>query len=250
MTLRRSPFRMVAFLFALVALGVAAACDAPTETDGDVTGTWRVVGGDLDFYFVITEDTITTYDGERSPECYGVQVYEIVSRDGDSFVIRVVLTAETDTVTIRRDGNDLLFGDPDGAGLRLTPSSVDVSTFEICTGAGADPAIQCTSLSPLVIGTPVDGVLNSFDELHQGFYFDLYALQLDASATVQIDLEAENFDAYLYVFDAAGTLIGENDDGGTGFNARISLQLDAGCYRVEATSWRAGVVGSYTLTAS
>jgi len=62
-----------------------------------------------------------------------------------------------------------------------------------------------------------------------------------------IDLTSADFDAYLYLTDAQGNVIEEDDDGGIAPNARIIRTLDPGQYYVLANTLRRGESGEYHL---
>ncbi len=66
-----------------------------------------------------------------------------------------------------------------------------------------------------------------------------------------IDLESTDFDAYLRLEDPGGKELATNDDGGDGFNARLTFTPDrSGTYRIIATTFRDGQVGRYILKVS
>ena len=55
-------------------------------------------------------------------------------------------------------------------------------------------------------------------------------------------------DTYLFLYDAAGKKLAEDDDSGGGLNARIIFHAEQdGTYRIRATSFNAGR-GAFTLT--
>ena len=78
-----------------------------------------------------------------------------------------------------------------------------------------------------------------------------YSFTLGQAGSVEIDLVSSVFDAFLALregTDVAGRLVVSDDDGGQGTNSRISTELSAGTYTVEATSYATGVTGEFTLT--
>jgi hypothetical protein len=66
---------------------------------------------------------------------------------------------------------------------------------------------------------------------------------------VNIDMKSTVLNAYLFLLSASGSVIGFDDNGGGGNNARIGAALAPGTYLIEATSTVAGV-GDYTLSVS
>lgn len=79
-----------------------------------------------------------------------------------------------------------------------------------------------------------------------GRYAKRYNLRLSSCRKIQIDLESTTTDAYLYLH-TNGVRIAKNDDGGGRANSRVALDLVAGTYEVEATTYHAGKTGSFTL---
>ncbi len=78
-----------------------------------------------------------------------------------------------------------------------------------------------------------------------------YSFTLGQAGAVEIDLVSSAFDAFLALregTDVAGSLVVSDDDGGQGTNSRISTELSAGTYTIEATSYATRVTGAFTLT--
>ncbi len=83
-------------------------------------------------------------------------------------------------------------------------------------------------------------------------YVQRFAFTIAAGAAMQFDMVSTALDAYLVLQNATtGATIAENDDAGANTtNARISVNLPAGQYIVNATTFNAGEVGFYQLTAT
>lgn len=84
---------------------------------------------------------------------------------------------------------------------------------------------------------------------------DWVRVQLVAGQTYTIDLtgapsgDGTLGDPYLYLRDAGGTLITSNDDGGLGFESRITFTATStGYYYLDAGAFSSSAVGSYHLT--
>ena len=84
-----------------------------------------------------------------------------------------------------------------------------------------------------------------------GSHARYYTFTLAQASDVTIGLES-SADTYLYLRQGeakSGTALHEDDDGGEGTNSRIQADgLAAGTYTIEATTYRAGETGSFTLT--
>ncbi|MCY3952273.1 MAG: pre-peptidase C-terminal domain-containing protein [bacterium] len=116
--------------------------------------------------------------------------------------------------------------------------------------AGAcEPAGVLRGVAGAVSGIPsvewdagcVSGVRGNGDH-----YARRYRLDVRDAGEVTIELSSQT-DTYLYLLDAQGDVIVEDDDGGSGTDSRIVRDLSVGRYLVEATTYRAGASGSFTL---
>ena len=95
----------------------------------------------------------------------------------------------------------------------------------------------------------VEGSLSEGDiTLNDGSLYDEHTFQGQAGQIVRITLESDAFDTYLLLIAPSGDPISENDDGGSGNNAEIVVQLpDDGPYRVLATAYDQTGGGAYRL---
>jgi|GEM_PF-3776260 len=96
----------------------------------------------------------------------------------------------------------------------------------------------------------VTGVLHQDNERHptRGAPMQAYPLVLEEETALDIQLDSNDFDAYLtLVHQADRSVVVEDDDSGQGLNARIMTQLPAGEYEIWATSL--GGNGRFTLSA-
>ena len=169
---------------------------------------------------------------------------------------------------LQRPGLDLLtmFGD------------VARDVFEITSGAQA-PAVYSSLIAPVTlyadasVDLPLPGEcsrqlgLLSFPEYMEngtldgscstehypaGEYAVYYGFTLEDAATVTLEMTSVDVDSWLAL--RRGSPPGgvepleEDDDGGTGGDARIERFLNAGDYTVEATTLDAGETGDFTLT--
>lgn len=95
------------------------------------------------------------------------------------------------------------------------------------------------------------GELNRTDrELDSGEYYDLYTFEGRRGQEVVIEMESDDFDTYIILEGPDGERW-TNDDGGSGTDSRLQLDLpDSGVYRVFASSYADGATGDYRLTIS
>ena len=111
-----------------------------------------------------------------------------------------------------------------------------------------DPCVAALSGDGSVTGQWAAGCGSS---ARAGRYARFYTFSLDSPSRVTIDLES-TADTFMYLRRGAaqksGAAVVSNDDGGDGYNSRISRHLAAGDYTIEATTYRASTAGSFTLT--
>ena len=101
---------------------------------------------------------------------------------------------------------------------------------------------------------------NIFSELEEedesdnrpGSHAKYFTFTLTETKTVTIDMEGNNMDPYLYLLQGqrGGSVIEENDDidaSANDYDSRITRELVAGTYTVEATSHGAGSLGTFIL---
>lgn len=114
-------------------------------------------------------------------------------------------------------------------------------------------------VTPAALNQPISGSWGGGDcqsPLRAGAFADRYSFAASSGQQVAIHLASANADAYLYLIGPGGEVIAQDDDSGggaSGQDARIPASglftLPAsGAYVIEATTWGAGVSGSYTLT--
>jgi hypothetical protein len=106
--------------------------------------------------------------------------------------------------------------------------------------------------TPLTLDTPVEGTITNEDP------YNAYTIQAEVGDVISASMEATSgsLDTYLFLIDANGTIIAQNDDAdGTTRNAALnSVVLNtAGTYTLVATRYGqqiGGTEGTYTLTAT
>ena len=74
-----------------------------------------------------------------------------------------------------------------------------------------------------------------------------YPLAISYPRTVQIYVDGHGLDPTVSVYDAYGSRIGFNDDGGSGLDSALALTLAPGNYVVEITGYGSST-GPFTLT--
>lgn len=121
------------------------------------------------------------------------------------------------------------------------------------------PAIARTSVEPTPATTTQlaqvlfqrEGVLEDGDEVLQSdnSLYDIYTFSGQARQQITIDLESDEFDTYLAIFNSDGSLLGENDDTPGSTNSSITMTLPAdGDYLIVVNGYDSSDLGRYLLT--
>ncbi len=158
------------------------------------------------------------------------------------------------------------------------PGRVDTREFTIvaacATGHTQQPDRSCTApaavcTQPLGRGAitsqtpilgPETGTWESSCVLPAGrrhssgpYYVKHYTLTLDAAATVTIDLTSQDQDTYLFLLRGhgpGGTEITHDDDGGEGWNSKLTdISLTPGDYTISASTYRSERTGRFDVRA-
>jgi hypothetical protein len=84
---------------------------------------------------------------------------------------------------------------------------------------GDDP---CEESVPIALEQTLSGTLEVGDcQLDDDSLIDFYSFQGTAGQAISISLNSNDFDTFLFLLDADGEVIAQDDDGGTGVNSRI-----------------------------
>jgi uncharacterized protein (TIGR03437 family) len=159
-------------------------------------------------------------------------------------VYRYAVSADASALTPGNYSGRVLFAVEDRT-LTLTASLI----------VSAPSGSECET-QPITLGSSVSGSLTASScrsARQANSYASRYSFAARAGEGVRIQLGAPNMDPYLYLFDAAGTLIAADDDSGGGNDARIPstgnfLTLAAaGTYFIEATTFGSNETGTFSL---
>jgi serine protease Do len=139
-----------------------------------------------------------------------------------------------------------------GIGLAIEADTVKQFITAVRNGAIANNS-QPSLAAPTVIklnGNPITATLGTTDTtLPDGSYYKSYQFQGVAGQSVVIEMRGNGIDPYLVLFDSSGRKIAEDDDGGGGKNAKLSLVLPStGRYTLYANSYEVGETGSFVIT--
>ncbi|NJR64538.1 MAG: tetratricopeptide repeat protein, partial [Leptolyngbyaceae cyanobacterium CRU_2_3] len=108
---------------------------------------------------------------------------------------------------------------------------------------------QAQSSSPTVASFSFNGRLDANSETAgDGSYYNLHTFEGKAGQAIVIEMSSSELDTYLILLNAKGKRLAENDDGLSGTDAQIIIELPTtGTYTVVANSYGVGATGSYQL---
>ncbi len=114
------------------------------------------------------------------------------------------------------------------------------------------PAACSSSTTAMVSGGTASGTLSVTDcraTVRPNSFFDSFTFTATAGTTYTIGMNSTAFDAYLYLFDSAGSQVAANDDSDGSTNARISYTATtSGTFTIQATSFGSSSTGAYTVS--
>jgi len=147
--------------------------------------------------------------------------------------------------------NTAVFADGTGnVRLGFAISSDRLRQFLADVQAGRVGLWESTPTPQLQINAPkLTASFSHRDEtLPDGSYFQIYEFQGQAGQNVVIEMNSQQVDPYMILFDPQGRQIADDDDSGGGKNALIRTRLPlTGTYTLYVNSYEAGKIGSYTL---
>ncbi|HYE97180.1 MAG TPA: hypothetical protein VD962_13340 [Rubricoccaceae bacterium] len=133
-------------------------------------------------------------------------------------------------------------GDPDDDNNDGGLSAADRETLETALG--------CDTVASLSLDDAESAALSTTDCAgFNGSYIDYYGFRLTSATGVVIEMESDEMNPYLWLYNAEGDVIAQNDDiePVTNLNSRIQISLEAGLYAIGANNLSTGVTGAYTV---
>lgn len=173
-------------------------------------------------------------------------------------------------LVVMDDSENLVAWDDDGGGglnaaleVQLEPGRYfilaqgypgETGAYQLAVAAANDP---CAATRTLALGQSVTNTMAVTDcQFSDGGgptrFLQRYRLTLPTATSVQIDMTSSAIDAYVVVQNAnTGAVVAENDDvSPQSTNSRVIVNLLAGEYIVNATTYGANETGPFQLTAS
>ena len=125
-------------------------------------------------------------------------------------------------------------------------------TIEASSTSPPTPVCTVTSLGTISgTVTRIGSWANDCESVNRSDkYARFYSFSVGETSDVQIDLSASE-DTYMFLLSGSGTtgsVLASDDDGGVGRDSQIQIELSAGTYTVEATTFSSRRTGSFTLT--
>ncbi|MEO7997327.1 MAG: Ig-like domain-containing protein [Gemmatimonadaceae bacterium] len=111
------------------------------------------------------------------------------------------------------------------------------------------PPDPCLTVRAITVGQTVSGALASADcRLTDNSALQYFTFTLATETVLEIEMTSSAVDPYLFVADNNGNTVVEDDDGGTGNNARVLRSFPAGKYLLVANAYDANSFGAYQLS--
>jgi hypothetical protein len=176
---------------------------------------------------------------------------------GRGFAPEVQVQAGSRTLATAFQGRWYGFG-PDAefvTSMTFTPPTT--RDYRILVGVGpfvlehAGPWRYLTQISELKVAFSFREQLTRLDPLHalRNGPYKRHSINLEAGKTYQMDMSSTVLDSYLFLEDARGQVLQQDDDSGGGLNARLIFRpARTDTYQLVATTFKEGVYGPYTLT--
>jgi S1-C subfamily serine protease len=136
------------------------------------------------------------------------------------------------------------------SGLGFAISSDRLRQFLADVQAGRVGLLEANPTPQLQVNAPkITASFSRRDEtLPDGSYFQVYEFQGQAGQSIVIEMNSQQIDPYMILFDPQGKQIADDDDSGGAKNALIRTKLPVtGTYTLYVNSYEAGKIGSYTL---
>ena len=113
--------------------------------------------------------------------------------------------------------------------------------------AQSETPAQSGGIKPSTVEGRLDSNSQTFED--DKSYYNVHTFEGRAGEQITIDLTSSEFNSYLILLDPEGKKIAEDDNAGSGNNARIIVTLPtSGTYTIIANAYKAGETGNYTLT--
>ena len=137
----------------------------------------------------------------------------------------------------------------DADGSRSEGAFVDDSPHGVWTYFDQDGQKMFTIGYLVPGGGTASGRLSASDAVRDnGAHYDTWTVTAIAGQRLVITMESGELDAYLLLEGQDGAFIAQDDDGGSGSNARIDTRVpEAGQYRVIASSYGSSETGTYRI---
>lgn len=144
-----------------------------------------------------------------------------------------------------------------GIGFAISTSQIRSFLLAVQNGTASTVASRQNQVirEPSPITIDGDTVSDHLDErsnlLPDNSYFNAHIFEGQAGQRISIAMNSEQVDSYLLLYGPNQEYLGENDDTGSGRNARLEITLpDDGTYFIFANSYGASEQGQYELSIS
>jgi len=108
--------------------------------------------------------------------------------------------------------------------------------------------LDCDRVRSISLGNSTSGSLDSGDcRLGDGSAVEYYRFRISSPRTVYVSEQSNTIDPYVAILDEYGSVVAEEDSGGSGYSEINGIYLPQGTYYIAASSYGPGDYGSFSL---
>lgn len=203
-------------------------------------------------------------DGDDVVGLLSLRDAEILGRRARHYTVSVTAGREIDILLSSNDfdaylvaetPSGLLYEDDDSGGdldarLNVMAEEGGIWSVFVTSYSGSDTGVYRLSYrqrAPMELVRRFSGTLRQPGRIVEGRAYQQHTIETEAGREYRVDLRSDDFDTYLLVLDASGSIVAENDDFGMGTDSRVEFRAGGGVYTILAGPFGAEASGRYSI---